>query len=162
MRELRGWKSGTISSVQHGRSLALQTVHNFLSIFRLDSRLFQGIAKVLQEQVEVGIVETVISGPAMSFVNISAGMDSSTEEHRNEHNLAGPEVRHVYSFKEMAQIVIVLNFAVEEFRSSLDGATSPDQFVEVFSHGASINHQSMATITNHTATISLDARPLLA
>jgi hypothetical protein len=53
----------------------------------------------------------------------------SAEEHGNEHSLPGPEVRHVNSFKEMAQAIILQDFVVEEFCSSLDSATSPDQVI---------------------------------
>src|SRR5271167_1720934 len=113
--------------VQYGCSLALQTFHDFLGIFRFHPHLFQGCAKVLQEQIEVRIVQTLISGQGMGVMNIFAGIHSSAEEHGNEHNLPGPDVPHVYSFKEMAQIIILQNFAIEDFRSSLDSATSSDQ-----------------------------------
>jgi hypothetical protein len=42
----------------------------------------------------------------------------------------------------MAQIIILQNFAIEEFRSSLDSATSTDQFKEVFSHRVLVNNES--------------------
>jgi hypothetical protein len=55
----------------------------------------------------VRIVQTVISGPGMGVMNIFAGIHSSAEEHGNEHNLPGPDVPHVYSFKKKARIIIV-------------------------------------------------------
>src|SRR5579864_1296850 len=127
-----------ISWAQYGRSLALQTFHDFFGIFRFHPHLFQGCAKVLQEQVEVFVVQTMISGPCVGIMNILAGIHSPAEEHGKEHNLPGPEMRRVYLFKEMAQIIILQNFAVEEFGSSLDGPTSPDQFIEVLNHGAAV------------------------
>ena len=123
---LRKHFSSIIKSAQYGRSLALQTFHDFFGIFRFHSHLFQSFAKVLQEQVEVCIIQTKISGPGVGIMNILAGIHSSAEEHGKEHNLPGPEVRSVYSFKEMAQIIILQNLVIEEFRSSLDSATSPD------------------------------------
>lgn len=117
---------GAISCAQYGRSPALQTFHDFFGIFRFHSHLFQGCAKVFQEQVEVRIVQTMISGPGVGIMNVFAGIDSSAEKHGKEHNLPGPEVRCVYSFKEMAQIIILQNFGIEEFGSSLDRAASPD------------------------------------
>jgi hypothetical protein len=102
---------------------------------------------VLQEQVEVRTVQTLISEPAVGVINIFPGIHSSAEEHGNEHNLPGPEVGHVYLFKEMAQIIILQNFVIEEFRSSLDSATSPDQFIEVFSHGVLINNECKGDVT---------------
>jgi len=77
----------------------------------------------------VCIVQTVISGPGMGVTDIVPCIHSSAEEHGNEHSLPGPEVRHVNSFKEMAQAIILQDFVVEEFRSSLDSATSPDQVI---------------------------------
>jgi hypothetical protein len=38
----------------------------------------------------------------------------------------------------MAQIIILQNFAVEEFRGSLEGPRSLDQFIEVLNHGAAV------------------------
>jgi len=38
------------------------------------------------------------------------------------------------------------DFAIEEFRSSLNSATSPDQFKEVFSHGVSSSIMSPIAI----------------
>ena len=114
--------------VQYGSSLAFQTFHDFLGILRLDSCFFQGYAKVLEEQVEMRIVQTVISGAGMGVSNTFPGIHSSAEEHGNEHGLSGPEVCHVNSLKEMAQAIIMQNLVVEEFSSSRDDATSPDQF----------------------------------
>jgi hypothetical protein len=111
---------------QYGSSLAFQTFHDFLGILRLDSHFFQSCAKMLEEQVEVRIVQTVISGAGMGVMNILPCIHSSGEEHGNEHSLPGPEVRHVNSVKELAQAIILQDFLVEEFRSSLDSATSPD------------------------------------
>jgi hypothetical protein len=113
--------------VQYGSSSAFQTFNEFLGILRLDSHFFQGCAKVLEEQVEVCMVQTVISGPGMSVTNAFPCIHAAAEEHGNQHNLPGPEVRHVSSFKEMAQAIILQDFVVEEFRSSLNSATSPDQ-----------------------------------
>jgi hypothetical protein len=62
---------------------------------------------VLEEQVEVRIVQTVISGTGMGVTNIFPCIHSSAEEHGNQHSLPGPEVRHVNSFKEMAQAIIL-------------------------------------------------------
>src|ERR1039458_8353230 len=94
----------------------------------------------------------------MGVMNVFAGIHSSAEEHGNEHNLPGPEVRHVYSFKERAQIIILQNFAIEEFRSSLDSATSTDQFKEVFSHCVLINNESNRAIFSWKA-ITLKTPP---
>src|ERR1039458_9630153 len=94
----------------------------------------------------------------MGVMNVFAGIHSSAEEHGNEHNLPGPEVRHVYSFKERAQIIILQNFAIEEFRSSLDSATSTDQFKEVFSHCVLINNESNRDIFSWKA-ITLKTPP---
>jgi hypothetical protein len=113
--------------VQYGSSLAFQTFHDFLGILRLDSHFFQGYAKVLEEQVEVRIVQTVISGAGMGVRNTFPCIHSSAEEHGNEHSLSGPEVCHVNSLKEIAQAIIMQDLVVKEFSSSLDGATSPDQ-----------------------------------
>jgi hypothetical protein len=41
-------------------------------------------------------------------------------------SLAGPEMRHVNSLKELAQAIILQDLVVEEFSSILDSATSPD------------------------------------
>jgi len=111
--------------VQYGSSFAFQSFHDFLGILRLDSHFFQGDAKVLEEQVEVRVVQTVISGAGMGVMNTFPCIHSSAEEHGNEHSLSGPEVCHVNSLKEMAQAIIMQDLVVEEFSSSLDGAPSP-------------------------------------
>src|SRR5271169_2244238 len=96
----------------------------------------------------------------MGVMNIFAGIHSSAEEHGNEHNLPGPEVRHVCSFKETAQLIILQEFAIEKFRSSIDGATSPDQFIEVFSHGVLINNGSEGDVTTVGGFIRVDRTEL--
>jgi hypothetical protein len=117
----------SISWVLFSTSLAFHTFHDFLGILRLDSHFFQGCAKVLEEQVEVRIVQTVISEAGVSFTNIFPCIHSSSEEHGNEHSLSGPEVCHVNSLKEMAQAIIMQDLVVEDLSGSLDSATSPDQ-----------------------------------
>src|SRR2546428_10643856 len=67
--------------VQYGSSLAFQSFHDFLGILRLDSHFFQGDAKVLEEQVEVRVVQTVISGEGMGVMNTFPCIHSSAEEH---------------------------------------------------------------------------------
>ena len=84
---------------------------------------------MLEEQVEVRIVQTVISGVGMGVMHILPCIHSSAEEHGNEHNLPGPEVRHVSSLKELAQAIILQDLVVEHFSSGLDSATSPDQLI---------------------------------
>jgi hypothetical protein len=113
--------------VQYGSSLAFQTFHDYLGFLRLDSHFFQGYAKVLEEQVEVLIAQTVISGAGMGVMNTLPCIHSSAEEHGNEHSLSGPEVCNVNALKEMAQAIIMQDLVIEEFSSSLDGGTSPDQ-----------------------------------
>jgi hypothetical protein len=65
----------------------------------------------------------------MGITNIFPCIHSSAEKHGDQHSLPGPDVRHVNSFKEMAQGIILQDFVIKEFRSSLDGATSPDQAI---------------------------------
>jgi hypothetical protein len=120
-------KSRAISFVQYRSSLTFQAFSDFLGILRFDSNFFQGGAKVLEEQVEVRMVQTVVSRLGMSVMHILPCIHSSAEEHGNEHSLPGPEVRHVNSLKELAQAIILQELVVEEFSSSLDSATSPDQ-----------------------------------
>ena len=67
------------SSVHDRPSLAFQRFHNFLGVFRFDPHLFERGAKVLEEQVEVRIVQTVNSGFGMCATNIFAGIHSSAE-----------------------------------------------------------------------------------
>jgi hypothetical protein len=50
---------------------------------RLDSNFFQGCAKVLEEQVEVPIVQTLISGPGMGIMNIFPCVYPPAEKHGN-------------------------------------------------------------------------------
>ena len=71
--------------VQYGSSLAFQTFHDFLGILRLDPHFFQGYTKVPEEQIEVRIAQTVISGPGMGVMNTFPCVHSSPEEHGNEH-----------------------------------------------------------------------------
>jgi len=66
-----------ISPFQYGSSLTFQTFHDSLGILRLDSRFFQGCAKVPEEQVEVRIVQTVISGAGMGAMNFCPCIHSS-------------------------------------------------------------------------------------
>lgn len=87
----------------YGSSLAFQTFHDFIGILRLDPHFFQGYTKVPEEQIEVRIAQTVISGPGMGVMNTFPCIHSSPEEHGNEHSLSGPEVCHVNSLKEIAQ-----------------------------------------------------------
>ena len=112
---------------QYSSSLAFHTFHDFLDILRLDSHFFQSCAKMIEEQVEVRVVQSVLSGAGMSSMHIFPCIHSSAEEHGNEHGLPGPEVRHVNSLKKLAQVVILQDLVIEEFSSSLDRATSPDQ-----------------------------------
>jgi hypothetical protein len=121
-------------TLQYGSSLAFQTFHDFLGILWLDSHFFQSCAKMLEEQVEVRIVQTVISGAGVGVMNILPCIHSSAEEHRNEHHLPGPEVRHVNSLEELAQAIILQDLVIEEFSSSLDSAASPNQVKQVFNH----------------------------
>jgi hypothetical protein len=117
------------SCVQDSRPVSFQRFHDFLGIFRLDSYFFQGSAKVIEEQVEVRIVQTVISGLGMRAMNIFSGVHSSAEEHVNEHNLPGAEVRHVSLSKEVTEIIILQNPMVEAFRSSLDSLLSANKLI---------------------------------
>ena len=100
--------------VQYGSSLAFQTFHDFLGILRLDPHFFQGYTKVPEEQIEVRIAQTVISGPGMGVMNTFPCIHSSPEEHGNEHSLSGPEACHVNSLKEIAQAIIMQDLVVEE------------------------------------------------
>jgi hypothetical protein len=93
-----------VSFLQHGTSLAFKTFHDLLGILRLDSNFFQGYAKVLDEQVKVPIVQTLISGLGMGVMNIFPCVSPSAEKHGNLHSLSGTDVRHINSFKEMAQV----------------------------------------------------------
>jgi len=97
---------------------------------------------MMEEQIEVSIVQTFISGPGMGITNILPCIHSTAEKHGNQHSLPGPDVRHVNSFKEMAQAIILQDFVIEEFRCSLDSAMPPDQFIEIFDHGVLIMLQS--------------------
>jgi hypothetical protein len=58
-------QSEATSCIQNSLSPSFQQFRDFLSIFRLDSHFFQGCAKVLKEQVEVSIVQALISGLGM-------------------------------------------------------------------------------------------------
>ena len=110
------------------------------------------------------IVETVISGPTVSVMNIFAGMDPSAEQHGNEHYLPRPQVHHVDSFKEMTQILIFQKFAIEEFRCSLDCAASSDQFVEIFIHGAlrtNGSNRDVSTTMRRLAQVTAEHRRIL-
>ena len=63
----------------------------------------------------------------MGVMNAFPCNRSSAEEHRNEHRLPRPEVCHVNSFKEVAQIVILQDFVVEKVRGGFDSPASPNQ-----------------------------------
>ena len=89
---------------------------------------------MIEEQVEVCLVQTVVSRVGMGVMNIFPCIHSSAEEHGNEHSLPRPEVRHVSSLKEMAQVVIMQDLVIEEVSRSLDSPTSPDQVKQVFNH----------------------------
>jgi hypothetical protein len=86
-------------------------------------------------------------------MNIFAGMDPSAEQHGNEHDLPRPEVRHVDSFEEMPQTLVLQKFAIEEFRRSLDSVTSSDQLVEIFIHGVLSSNGSNRDASNKHAAI---------
>jgi hypothetical protein len=122
-------RSEAASCIQNRPSLPFQKFHDFLGIFRLDSHFFQGGAKVLEEQVEGRIVQTVTSGLGMGDVNIFAGVHSSAEQHGNEHQLPGAEVRHVSLSKEVAEVTILQNLLAEDFRSGVDHLMSANQFI---------------------------------
>lgn len=89
---------------------------------------------MLEEQVEVCLVQTVVSRVGMGVVHIFPRIHSSAEEHGNEHSLPRPEVRHVNALKEMTQVVIMQDLVIEEGSRSLDSLPSPDQLKQVFNH----------------------------
>jgi hypothetical protein len=108
------------------RRLLSRGFMTFSALFRLDSHFLQRSAKVLEEQVEMRFAQTVISGPGMRAMNLFACVHSTAEEHGNEHNLPGAEVRHVSLLKEVAKAIILQNLLVEPFRGSLDNLMSAD------------------------------------
>ena len=64
----------------------------------------------------------------MGVMNIFASVHASAQEHGNEHDLPGAEVRHVSFFKEVTEAIILENSLIKAFRSSLNSLTSADQF----------------------------------
>lgn len=89
---------------------------------------------MIKEQVELGLVQTVLSRAGMGVMHIFPRIHPSAEEHGNEHGLPRPEVRHVNSLKEMSQVVIMQDLVIEEGSRSLDSLTSPDQIKQIFNH----------------------------
>jgi len=89
--------------------------------------LFQSFAKVIEKQIKVRAVQPVVPGPCMRLMDVFACIRGWTaEEHGNEHSLPCAEVRHIGSFKEVAEAIICQDFIVEAFRGSPDGTISPD------------------------------------
>jgi hypothetical protein len=131
-RGLRPNMSGVL--VNYRRSFSLQEFYNFLRIFGFHSDFYQGCVKMLQEEIKVRLVQTMISGSSMHFMKIFPGIHTPAQDHGNEHDLPRPQVRHVYSFKKMAQFLILRNFLVEQFRCSNNRFTSPDQLIKIFGH----------------------------
>ena len=80
------------------------------------------------------VFQTVLSGQGMRAVNVFTCIDPSAEEHGNERNLPGTEMRDVGSLKEGAEIVILQNSLVEALGSRLDRATSANQVQQVVNH----------------------------
>jgi hypothetical protein len=120
--------------VDYRRSFSLQEFYDFLRIFGFHSDFYQGRVKMLQEQVKVRLSQTMISGSGMDFMKILPGIHTPAQYHGNEHDLPRPQVRHVYSFKKLAQFLILRNFLVEQFRGSTNRLTSPDQLIKIFGH----------------------------
>jgi hypothetical protein len=128
--------------VDYRRSFSFQEFYDFLCIFGFHPDFCQGRVKMLQEQVKVRVIQTMISGSGMDFMKIFPGIHTPAQYHGDEHNLPRAQVRHVYSFKIMAQFLILRNFLVEQFRGSGNRFTSPDQLVKVFSHSLPKNQPS--------------------
>jgi hypothetical protein len=120
--------------VDYRSSFFFQELYDFLCIFGFHSDFYQGRVKMFQEQVEVRLGQTMISGSGMDFMKILPGIHTPAQDHGNEHDLPRPQVRHVYPLKKMMQFLILRNLFIEEFRGSSNRFTSSDHLVKVFSH----------------------------
>jgi hypothetical protein len=120
--------------VDDRRSFSLQEFYDFVGVFGLHPDFYQGRLKMFQEQLKVRFVQTMISGPGMDFMKIFPRIHPPAQDHGNEHDLPRPQVRHVHSFKKMAQFLILRNFLVEQFGGSTNRLPSPDQFIKIFGH----------------------------
>jgi hypothetical protein len=123
------FESGEVLCIEDNLALAFQRLDNFRGIFRLHSDFFESIAKVFEKEVEVLMGHALIPGQGVGIANVLARIYPSTEEHGDEHNLPGAEMRHVSLRKEAAESFVLENFLIETLGRGLDGLLSADQVI---------------------------------
>src|SRR5216684_547859 len=145
------WPPATASAIQDGSAFAFHKFYHLLRAFCFHSHFIECCAKVLEEGIKMGFVQSALPRLRMSGSDVLAGIyNSSAQKHGNEHTLPGRQVPHVGSFKKGAQILICQDSSVEGFSGGPNRVASADQFIEIVDHAMLLNKKMTDSVSHAT------------
>ena len=109
-----------------------------------DAGFGQGIAKVVDEAVEMAVVEAAGACLCVGGGDVFAGIGVlAAEDHGDEHSLACEKLRHVRSFEKGTKSIVGEDFFVERFDGEAESSRATKNVIEIVGHRFLLNRNNV-------------------